>query len=503
MSSNVVKKRYPVPTNIYKKKSTPFAKLPYKVPSPQEIVHPFYKPGSVASLSLCMRETKPRLLDGQFVMPTVLKHPKTQDYKLVDGAIKFSTVKGVNMWLKSFIDHINIKAERPGLVLVAERYQVDPIRKFSKEAHQIILSEFNKATENGVNILDNSKLMDIIDNLTANMELGVFSEDILIFGLRNFSKTPREVSVILGTATELLDTRIDQMKSVGNIIFTCLSKLESMDGVENAVFGPQIDEFLTRVAKKFHMSSVFQHLSPVVNEKLFQFYVQHENLEDATFAINELINRNVKPEDTYIVKYLNVLEKKFAEIEPNNKHIIAYISNFSPIINSTNEPAIFGFLTRACRHSDILQNLLEIIGKSPEAKRIFFAINPEIINKIRQLSSSGIESSYRLSEYLDVLRRHFPEQLPAEVSWNIFNAFFEEGNFIMASRMIDEHNIALTPAIINDLISNNKKLRSRAMKMNSIGFTYNTLVEFIQKYFAPSIAKLKEENQTWINKFTG
>lgn len=499
MKSNVIKNRYPVPTNIYKRKSTPFGNFPYKVPSPQEIVHPFYKPNDVASLTLCMRETKPRLLDGQFIMPTVLKHPKTQKYNLVDGALKFSTVKGVNTWLKSYLDHMTKKTEKPELIPVSERYNMQSHRKLSKEAKGAILLEFQEKTANGRVMIDRSKIIEVIEKLTINLELGLFSEDILIFALNNISKSPREVSVILSTATELLDTRIDQIKSVGNIISACITKLETMDVVETAIFLPEINKFLMKVCKKFHISSVFQRLNPVVNEKLFQFFVQHKNVEDATFAINELINKNVKPEDKEIIEYFKLLEQKFPDVPSNNKHKIAYINNFSPLITNTNEPTIFGFLIRSCSHNDILGNVIQLIDKNQSAKKILIAVNSQITLKIRQLSKHEIEASYRLCDYLQTLNKHFPDQLPPEISWELFLSFFQDGNFIMASKIIDENKIVLNPVLVNDLLSKNKKLRIRSMEMNSIGFTHNALSEFIDKYFLPHANVLTNDNKEWFN----
>ncbi|KAL3232766.1 hypothetical protein RNJ44_04682 [Nakaseomyces bracarensis] len=501
MSSNFVKRSYPVPVNIYKKTNTPFGKLPYKIPSPQEIVHPFYKPDAVASLGLCMKEAKPTLLDGQFIVPSVIKHPKKHKYMLVDGALKFSTVQGVNMWLKSYMDFINQKFSVPELVTVNERYKSEPFRRLSADTQKTILHELKSFTENR-SALDSATMTKVIDRLTANLELGLFAEDILIFSMSHIAKSPRDIGVIITVAADLLHSRIDQMKSVGNILFACLTALEKMDTTETACLCPLVDDFLSKIGDKFHISNVYSRLNPTINEKLFHFFIRHENLEEATFAINALINRNVKPEGRGIVQYLNLLEKKFpATSSENYKHKFAYTSSFSPILNYTKEPAVFGFLIRLCRHNEELKNVFELIDKSHSASEILTTINSDITNKIRQLSRNYLDHSCNLSAYLALLKRHFPGELPKEMSWTIFCAFFKEGNFIMASRIFDEQNLALTPVVIDGLVSQNKKLRQLSMKRNYIGFTYNSLTEFIKKYFSPHAKDLSEENRAWINKF--
>ncbi|CUS22284.1 LAQU0S05e01904g1_1 [Lachancea quebecensis] len=414
-----------------------FRKFKRVVPAVEDSMHPFYSPNVMERAILCASETKPELLDGQPVVPAVIKHLKSLESTLVSASWQPESKQCLNYWLKPFRE---MRKKSSPLKLI-DSHEIDIVLRSSKIDPGRIpeLQKFALMFENeDMGILSATTIGSLIDRLISDQGKAVFSEEVFLYILQHYCKSGQSIASVAHSISEFLHKDIDDLKTAETLLAHVLmtlrrNSIQVAPTVSSAVF-----KLIDAISTRFHRPFCVLDFSPAVVQMTTEFYVDSGLLKESKVLFTDMINKERCPKAELVEKYLGLIENVCGISTSNNDFLkkYVYISNFRPIFQTVMTPQIAEFLISYCRHFDEVLSLLELVDRSKVTKQIWDLVLPQMIRRVSILTKDSVKNCCHLTILYQRASSFYGKPLSTKVNKAFIIQYAVNGNFAMVVRLL-------------------------------------------------------------------
>ncbi|KAI8398257.1 ATPase expression protein 1 [Nakaseomyces glabratus] len=497
MSTSGTTKGIPIPLNIFKRKSIPFGRISRVTPKPEQLLHPFFRPGNVSSLGLCMKEGKPALLDSKSIIPSIVQNSKTGNPVLANCSLAFSSVQGVSTWLKQYENLRETRTTPFSTIPFSDlnRY----LTSLPKSKVEIIEKAYTNLINNDGSHISKGIILELVHELSSDFELAVFSENILIFFLNDKVSKRSELACVLEAAFDLLDTHIDQPKTIYKFLMAFFAKYFEVPVQADTDLNTLMVKLLMKLENKFHLESMYSKMVPELTEALFSFYTREGNLHEANIAINDLIKKGFIPKSEDIENYLTLINTKYpGHNSQDYMWRLFHIAHFEGLIQSSDHPNLLKFLVQNCRHREEIETVFTIVAKNKNSKILLEHLTAPVIDSISNMKMHRVPKSSLLSDYYKLMKDAFNNELSHQLKLLLLQGYIKFGNFSMSAKIIEDNHLNLTVDIANKLIKIIKHNNKLFKGIDCPGFSEEALALFLECYIKPFEDELDQHSKKWL-----
>lgn len=426
--SNKITSPSTIPVNKYKTLDNIFKTTNTNIPNGHQVLHPFYSPNILERGILCMTEVRPCLLDGEKIIPAVIKVPKNFEDKIVNGIFVFDTVKGMNQWIQIFVRARNSYSK---LSLIEGEYEIR-----ASKLHGL-LSDCFPFFPNISNSVSKNDITMIVKTLIERPNVVIYTEEVFLYLLQEY---PKLTYSIMDSLVEFIGTRIEEKMSIQMLIAQSLKNLKNFE--IDKEYLKIFDKMLCTVERKVEIKC-YKDFDPGLRLDMFAFFIKHHSLKNAKSLLSEFIKKGECPSLKLIEEYLKLIDIMITPtiIGPTvllRQHKFAYISDLAPILNQYLTSTMVKILLPYCKHSTELFNLVSLIENSSESRKIFTETSNNLIQIISVLTNNNLTNSMNLSILLRRIKPYFGNSLHQTLLLEFIKAYILNHNFAMAATLLDQ-----------------------------------------------------------------
>lgn len=468
-----------------------FRKFKRVAPAIGDSMHPFYSPNIMERAILCASEIKPELLDGQPIVPAVIKQLKTLEPALVNTRWQPQSTQGLNDWLEPFR---KMRRKSSPLKLI-ENHEIDNVIRPSRIDSGRIpeLRKFALMFEKeDAGILSASTIGSLIDRLAADQEKAVFSEEVFLYILQHYCKSSQGIASVVDSITEFLHKDIDDLKTAETLLAHVLMALRRNSIPLTPRATSAILKLIDSVSTRFHRPFCVVDFSPAVVQMTTEFYVDSGFLKESKVLFTDMVNKERCPSAQLVEKYLGLIESVCGISTSGNDFLkkFVYISNFRPIFQTTMTPRITEFLVSYCRHFDEILSLLVLVDHSKVKKQIWDLVLPQMIRRVSLLTKDSAKNCCHLTVLYQKASRFYGMPLSTKVNKAFIIQYAVNGNFAMVARLLSIIDSNAFPSFYASVLAAYDQSSAFSMEVPSSGAALKNKHQFMTSMIIPHYTEI-------------
>lgn len=472
------------------------------VPSPEQIIHPFYTPGKTEEFTLCLREIKPSLLDGKPVIPALIGDSQTTKPMLRNCSLQFDSVRGVNRWLMelSSVRKISLRSIYTCIdgKMIYELIKPSKLGK-SNAPHLTHLTELF-GTQHSQQI--NPKTLDtIVDQFVTNPELGVFSEDIYLYLLQHHVNSTDKIVAIIDSIKCRIHSDIDQFKVVETLALQILLSRNKNTLPLTSKFASSFESLLEEINDRFHIQFCETKFQAIVSQYVLDFFIETGNLNRSKIILTHLVTNGLIPHEDTTVAYLNLLDKTIGNSHKDTLKKFAYISDFRPIIERAQSPTLFHCLIPFCRHFNEVTSLLKIIQNAKNTKEVLDVTLVSFISRVGSLNSQRRVTSANLCSLYRMAAPFYDDKLPEKFIEAFILQFALQANYSMVAALLEGRNSPLPVNRLELILLNLEESSNEKGAVTLIGSDEGHKRTFLENYVLPTYSQLSIKSRQMVLRY--
>lgn len=472
------------------------------VPSPGQIIHPFYTPNKTEEFALCLREIKPSLLDGKPVIPALISDLQTTKPMLRNCTLKFGSVRGVNKWLMelSSIRRKSLQSEHTFIddKMIYKLVKPSKLGKFN-DPHITKLKELF-GIEHSQQI--NPKTLDtMVDQFVNNPELGMFSEDIYLYLLQHHINSTDKIVAIIDSIKCRIHSDIDQFKVAETLALQILLSLTKNNLPLTNKFACSFESLLEEINDRFHIQSCETKFQAIVSQYFLDFFIETGNLNRSKKIYSHLVSNGLIPREKTTVAYLNLLDRTIGN---SNKDILkkfAYISDFRTVIEKAQSPTLFHCLIQFCRHFNEVTSLLKIIQNAKNTKEVLDVTLLPLISKVGSLNTHRMVTSANLCSLYRMAAPFYDNKLPEKFIEAFILHFALQENYSMIATLLKGEKTPLSVSRLESILLSLEGSENKEGAVNLISCDEGHKRIFLENYLLPTYSQLSMKSRQMVLQY--
>lgn len=447
-------KPHRIPRNFFLDGKSRFQKKNL-TPLPHQIIHPFYTPTRAAELSVCSKEVRGKLLEGEKVVPALVTDWKGKPL-LRNRFIIFDTVRGANHWLQEYADRRK-QAEK----MVYRTLEDQPDRLITpSKLHKSNVPLVGKLTElfgsARTSELNSAAVDSIVDDLVNDVEIRFFCEDVYMYLLQHHVNSGGKLIAIIESINSHMVPGIDQLKVAETLVLQIVLSIQRNRLVLTEELVNAHNRLIDTINQKFHTNACELQFDPLVTQSLLEFHILSGNLNHSKKLLTHLVLNGWAIREDVSVKYLQLVETKVRDEDKETRILkrFAYISDFRPLVQRAQTPFFFAALVSYCRHFGELYSLLSVITNNVRNTREVFDVT--LLSMIDATSHMGKNNRFKSANLYELHRTILPyydNNLPAKFVRCFAFQFAKFKNWSAVAGFLKRYPSSFTPNSIASLLT--------------------------------------------------
>ncbi|CCE65546.1 hypothetical protein TPHA_0L01930 [Tetrapisispora phaffii CBS 4417] len=454
-----------------------------------KIAHPFYKPSKIEGMTLCCTEVKPQLLSGKGIMP-IMKTDQNQHTTIsFDNRLTFKSVRNISKWIKNNREIIKEKNMNIGnfisLTESAHKHSKVKINIFKYDSLKNFINKLENNEEISLNVNDFDS---VANKLCKSEDSKYFLEDFYLYILQNHIKSDKTCILLIKSVENLFQGSINNIRVIDDLLLQIFHTVEE-NNIDSEKLRTEMMTFLNFLEDVFNNEISNLGLSSTTKQHILNMYIKSGCLDKSkTLLFNIIENTNNLNKTSIVTTYLNLIDRLSVNWDDAISRKMEYAINIGGILNKINEPKVFEFYIRNCRHYKELEALVQIIVEKEDNFILLDNLKKELVNKAGNLSTRNTENIINLSMLYNTLETSTTSKIPKSIAYEFIKVVIAKGAFNFASNVIDRNGLKLETPLIFLILRN---MKSRRLSISNRLIFQNSFIRFMENYILPTLRDFK------------
>lgn len=393
-------------------------------------------------------------MEGKKVFPALSRDAKNQP--ILEGrAVVWDTVKGANQWIQDYAQRRTESGEAIHLALEAKADSLIIPSKLHKSSGPLVTRLVDLFGAERSQHFNSVALDSLVDEFVNEESSRVFCEDVYLYLLQHHVNSVGKLIAIINSIVAHMAINIDQIQVAETLVLQILRSLQrnKLDCTPDLVV--TFDRLITAINDRFHTRNCEFQFQPLITQCVLDFYIACGKLSDSKRLFTHLILKGGAPREEITVKYLQLVDRKIHDSDKDSMihKKFAYVSDFRPLIQRGQSPALFAALIPYCRHFGELASLLTIITSNVHnIKEVLDVTLLSIINAAAHMGKNKRFQSANLYEIYNSVQPYYSNNLPTKFTKAFALKFAVLKNWSAVATLLRRQPSSFSPNAIASLL---------------------------------------------------